>query len=664
MFEGTSDTMTQKTLSSHHLYWLLVSLGSALALHSIHLPIWITVTTAGLGIWRYFIDKKHWALPKLRWLILLTLLICIGLLFSYGSSFGRDASVSLLLIMSGMKLLETKTVRDYILIISIAYFIVASTYVFSQTASTFLLSLIPLTLLTATLVQTSLPQTLNSRLAFKLAGKMLLQSIPLMLVLFVLFPRLPGPIWGISKDAYSGMTGLDDVLELGDVGHLIRNSSVAFRVQFDENIPSANQLYWRGPVLWRQQQNQWLTTESNVPLSHESLMTTGIPIDYTITLEPHNRHWLLLLDMPTKLPDLATLRHDYTAVAKSPVRTRIRYQATSSGQYTLSSELSPQQRKIALAINRDNNLEAISLGQSWAQLPADVIINKALKKFNQEPFVYTLRPPRLSSNAIDDFLFKTQKGFCEHYASSFVFLMRAAGVPARIVTGYQGGEINPNGNYLIVRQSDAHAWAEVWLKNKGWVRIDPTAAVAPERIEQGIEEALTEMDELPIFVRQNATWLKKAYLNWDNINNTWNQWILGYDNKRQLAFLNKLSGEKLSLSDIAISMIVAMLVMMLVTAVLLLTKKQGKPSLVDRQYAQHIKQLKKIGIQPQIGEGSVDFAYRIGGLLPKQAKQAIHIATLYNELKYGPLQNNSQMRQSKQLQLLKQMIQTFHRSKA
>jgi len=213
--------------------------------------------------------------------------------------------------------------------------------------------------------------------------------------------------------------------------------------------------------------------------------------------------------------------------------------------------------------------------------------------------------------------------------------MRAAGVPARIVTGYQGGEINPNGNYLIVRQSDAHAWAEVWLESRGWIRVDPTAAVAPERIEQGIEQAITEMDELPLFVRENTTWLKNAYLNWDNINNNWNQWVLGYDDKKQLDFLSKLSGKDLSMKDVAIGMVIAVLSALLITATLTLARKKQKQSLVERYYANYLKQLNKLGISPRIGEGALDFAQRVGKEQPQQAAQAITIANLYNALNFS-----------------------------
>ncbi len=654
MFSGAGDVMMQKQLSTQHLHWLLISLLTVALLHSVNLPPWITVTAVALGIWRYLLNRKQWALPKMHILIPVMLVICIGLLVSFGNNFGRDASISLFIIMTAMKLLETKTLRDYMLVISIAYFAVASIFIFSQSAITFLLSLIPIILLTTTLIQISLPQTIPSIHSLKLAAKILLQSVPLMLVLFVLFPRLPGPIWGITKDAYSGMTGLNDSIELGDIGNLIQNSSVAFRVQFDEEIPPRNMLYWRGPVLSQQQNNKWLAANDNKQANPASLEPIGAKLNYTMTLEPHNRLWLLLLDMPTTIPKIAGLKQSYSAVAKEPIRTRIRYQAVSSLQYILEKTLDTPKSQIALNIDSDSNPKSFKLAKEWSHLAHEEIINKALRMFNQEAFIYTLRPPRLSNSAIDDFLFNTKKGFCEHYASSFVYLMRAAGIPARIVTGYQGGEVNPNGNYLIVRQSDAHAWAEVWLKDKGWVRIDPTAAVAPERIELGIDQAVTEVDALPIFVRPGAQWLKNAYFSWDNLNNNWNQWILGYDNKKQLEFLEKISGKDLTMTDIAIWMIAIMLTTMLIMAAFLLSKASRKLNPVQRAYAKHIKQLEKYGLIKNPYEGALDFANRAIKVMPNHAAALLEIATLYNALRY-----NKQKMAKQNLQLLKNRIQDF-----
>lgn len=272
--------------------------------------------------------------------------------------------------------------------------------------------------------------------------------------------------------------------------------------------------------------------------------------------------------------------------------------------------------------------------------------------FLEQPFIYTLRPPILREDPIDDFLFNTKRGFCEHYATSFVYLMRAAGVPARIVTGYQGGELNPNGNYLIVRQSDAHAWAEVWLQGQGWVRIDPTAAVSPERIEQGISEALRDNDELPLLARRDFPLLRKAFLNFDSINNSWNQWVLGYDDKKQLEFLNNLTGKKLGFSDLVFWMTGAIVLVMLATSYFLFRQIKAKLNPAQQLYQQYLRKLKRVNLQPNTGEGALDFASRAAQQLPNDQQHILQIASSYNALQYS-----AQYRDGVQPDMLKHLQQ-------
>jgi hypothetical protein len=240
---------------------------------------------------------------------------------------------------------------------------------------------------------------------------------------------------------------------------------------------------------------------------------------------------------------------------------------------------------------------------------------------------------------VDDFLFNTKKGFCEHYATSFAYLMRAAGVPARIVTGYQGGELNPNGNYLIVRQSDAHAWAEVWLEARGWVRVDPTAAVSPERIEQGISEAISETGLLPMMVRPDFPLLRKAFLSWDSVNNGWNQWVLGYDDKTQVEFLNKLSGKNLSLMDLVLWMTIAIATVITITFLALIKTSQRKRSPAQQLYAQYLNKLKRANLQPHRHEGALNFGQRAAQALPNLAQEIMRIAQNYNLLQYSQTPN-------------------------
>lgn len=622
-------------LNKEQLTWLLTSLAVVLATHSPNLPIWIIATSLFFGIWRYLINKNQWPLPKVWQLLPITLLICIGIIFSFKGFFGRDASLSLLVVMCSLKLLETRTLRDYMLVIVLGYFLVGNLFLFNQSIATFLYSIPPLILLTATLINISLHTSQPIQFSLKLASQLLLQAVPVMLILFVLFPRIPGPLWGLPQDANNAMSGLGDSLQFGNISNLTKNSAIAFRVQFKGVIPVNNQLYWRGPVLWHQEDQNWTMTSPNIGLPLEKLTVQGVPMQYAITLEPHNRLWLLMLDMPTMIPQQAKITHDYSVLADKPVRSRIRYEATSFNQYQLGMHLSEREKQLSLQINEGENPRTIQLVKTWAHLSATEKINSALNLYRQQDFFYTLQPPRLDKSPVDDFLFNTKRGFCEHYATSFVYLMRAAGVPARIVTGYQGGEFNPNGNYLIVRQSDAHAWAEVWLQDKGWVRVDPTAAVSPERIEFGISEALNNTDELPIMARKDYPWLKKAYLNWDSVNNGWNQWVLGYDDKKQLDFLKKLTGKNLNLQDMLLWMIGIIVLFMAVTTCFLLKQNKAKLKPAQRLYVEYLNQLKRIGLVPHSSEAALDFAQRAAIVLPHHKQLIIEIAQRYNVLMYS-----------------------------
>ncbi len=627
-----------RLLNPQHLKWLLVSLAVVLATHLTNLPAWVIIASISFGIWRYLLDKYQWKMPTVWVLLPITLIICLGIIVTFKGFFGRDASLSLLVVMCALKLLETKTLRDYMLLIVLAYFLVGNLFLFNQTIATFALSLPPLILLTATLIHISFKNTHQAQsiqFSLKLAAQLLLQAVPVMLILFVLFPRIPGPLWGLPQDANSAMTGLGEDLQFGNISNLTKNSSIAFRVQFKDAVPERNQLYWRGPVLWHQEDRSWTMSSNKIGLQPEVAAVYGSPIQYTMTLEPHNRLWMLMLDMPTLIPQDARLTHDYSVVASKPVRTRLRYDAVSFSNYQLGLKLGERERTLSLQINEGENPKTVQLAKTWRGLTDTDKINSALKRYRQQPFVYSLRPPKLGDNPVDDFLFNTKRGFCEHYATSFVYLMRAAGVPARIVTGYQGGEYNPNGNYFIVRQSDAHAWAEVWLAGRGWIRVDPTAAVSPERIESGIGDALDETDELPLMARSDYPWLKKAYLNWDSVNNGWNQWVLGYDDKKQRDFLKKLSGQNLDLIEMLMWMMGIIAVIVGLTTYFLLSQQKVKSSQAQRLYAQYLKQLKRAGLTPNHGETVLDFARRAAIKLPHQQTLIMDIAARYNMIIYS-----------------------------
>lgn len=649
--------LSKRALSSQHLQFLLFTLAVILAIHSPNLPLWITLTSVGFGVWRYLLDRFKWPMPNVWTLVAINLLIGLGLIITFRHLFGRNASISLLVVMCSLKLLETKTLRDYVLVIIIGYFLVGILFLFSQTITTFLLSIPPLVLLTATLINISLVKARPIPFLLGLSGKMLLQAVPVMLILFVLFPRIPGPLWGIPQDANSGMTGLGDSLQFGNISQLTKSSAIAFRVKFKDAIPDNQQLYWRGPVLWHQYKREWLMPSKNIGMHQESLDVKGDSIAYTITLEPHNRLWLLMLDMPTSIPKIGKRTHDYSVISDEPIRTRVRYDAVSNTKYQLGTTLNERERIMSLQITEGDNPLTVQLAKSWQSFSPAEKINKALNRFRTEPFIYSLSPPILGDDPVDDFLFNTRKGFCEHYASSFVYLMRLTGVPARIVTGYQGGEYNPNGGYLIVRQSDAHAWAEVWLENQGWVRVDPTAAVSPERIEQGISEALIDYYQLPLFARRDYPLLRKAFLNFDSINNGWNQWILGYTDEKQFNLLSQLTGKNITLQDMIMWMMGAIVIVMSVTSYFLFKKVRLTRNLTEKIYQQYLTKLNAIQITPYAYEGAIDFAERTAIALPELKNDIVLIAQLYNTLQYSTFQystveksNDKKMRMLQELQ--------------
>lgn len=653
--------------SMQAIFWLLLSLTITFTLYSFSLENWVPSCFVVFAIWRYLIEKNNWAYPKLWLRLPLTIAAGIAILATYGSLFGRDASVALLAVMISMKLLETITKRDFIVMVVLSYFLTVNILLFTQAIWVFVGILLALTGLTACLISVShqsrqaIINQQNWKAQAKLAGKLLLQATPIMLVLFVLFPRIPGPIWSIPQDAYSGMTGLSDSMEPGNISQLSLSSLIAFRAEFKSAIPANNQLYWRGPVLWHQEGRRWQMTSTTIPLPTESLETSGAATDYTITLEPHNRNWLLLLDLPqmsqNSLPAEASIKHDMQVLSKEPIRTRIRYEGHSYLNYKLGAVLSEHERTLALQLIEDENPKTRKLATKWLKenKSAAEIIDAALTMFRNQLFVYTLAPPLLGKEPVDDFLFNTKRGFCEHYASSFVYLMRAAGVPARIITGYQGGEINPNGNYLIVRQSDAHAWAEVWLQDKGWVRVDPTSAVSPDRIESGIAAALPNSDLLPLLARQDYPILKKLYMNWDAVNNGWNQWVLGYDQDKQLALLKKLIHQDIAWGDIGLILVIALISLMILVSYLLLRNNHIGLNPIKKTYKIFLKKLSKAGINKLANEGVISFGERAAISLPNHSVEILEISALYSSMQYAKRVINDQT----ELNLLKELIKNL-----
>jgi transglutaminase-like putative cysteine protease len=617
---------------------LLISILLIAALpHVMHLPYWATVYILMICFFGWM-TKKQKKLPGKTIRLALVFIAIIGLANSYGTVLGRDAGVSMLVIMLSLKLLEIKSKRDEIVFIFIGYFLVITNFLFSQ-------SILMGTYMFAVVIWNTTVLILLNRVghnvriipSLKTSAIMLGQAIPLMLVLFILFPRIPGPLWSLPKDAHSGVTGLSDSMTPGNISNLIRSDKVAFRVSFKSDIPANELLYWRGPVLSDFNGLSWTSGKKNtsLALAYEPI---GSAITYTVTMEPHNKNWLYAIDLPADAPANSKITSDYLILSNKPVIDRIQYQASSYTSYKADSVLTLHIRYKNLLLPKQSNPRT----REWVNLLKQKYKNKQelvkhiLLTFRNENFTYTLNPPLLYGDTIDSFLFDSRKGFCEHYASSFVFLMRAAGIPARVVTGYQGGEYNEIGNYLIVRQSDAHAWTEIWLQGKGWVRIDPTSAVSPARIENGIDAAIPVRESTGGLIRSDNQLFRNMVLLWDSFDNRWNQWILGYGDTRQLEFLSYLGFKKIDWADMTFWLtIISIIIITIIAIIMRAGKYRNSKDATYIIYQKFCNKLSSCGISRKPYEGPKDFGKRASALRPDLRKQIGNITNQYIALRYG-----------------------------
>ena len=519
----------------------------------------------------------------------------------------------------------------------LAYFLTLTQFFENQSIAVAFTMLGTLLIATAALASLTDAQARATSL-LRLAGVMLLQALPFMLVLFVLFPRISGPLWGLPSDAHSGLTGLSDQMAPGAINNLIQSDAIAFRAKFDGPVPPRQELYWRGPVLARLDGRNW---QAGIQSLGKELFYqphgAGPTYAYAITLEPHNKPWLFALELPTALPAIGTdvvATSDFQLRSRKPVRERVRYELQSQAAVSYA----PENRRVlaeALALPATDNPRTLALGASWqADGGSDrQRLRRAIEFMRAQRFIYTLQPPLMSQHIADEFLFDHKRGFCEHFAASFVVLMRAAGVPARVVTGYQGGERNPVDDTWVIRQSDAHAWAEVWLDGQGWLRVDPTAVSAPARIEQNLAAAVPAGEPLPWLSRSGLDWLHDARFRWWAVSNAWNQWVLGYNPERQRDFLRKLGMSAPDWRSMTATLAVLCGTMLLALAGWMLWRRPRLDP-VERQWHKLSRRLARRGLARHAWEGPQDYARRIAVALPDTATEMHAIAALYAALRY------------------------------
>ncbi len=609
----------------------------SIAPHFRNLPLWVSaIVLLSLG-WRCLQNLgKTRELPK--WLLItLILLGGIGVFAEYWTILGRDAGLALLTVMTSFKFLESQRHRDMLILVFLSYFLIATHFLFSQSILTASLMLATLIVITATLITINKrEESVDPKELLLSSARLVLLSIPLMLILFVLVPRVPGPLWGIGGEQHGGVTGLSSHMSPGKISNLIRSNKVAFRVDFESNIPPQNRLYWRGPVMPLYDGYRWSQMRRQ-SINRFDMIVSEAPVEYTVTLEPNGEHWLLALDIPTRLIPDSIMTEDFQLISKKEINDLMRYSMKSHLAYQVGVNENLKYRELTLKYPDELNPETITLGKSLAERfdRSEDIINEVLTMFREQEFFYTLRPPVLGDNSVDEFLFGTRRGFCEHYAGSFALIMRAAGVPSRVVTGYQGGEYNNVGNYLIVRQSDAHAWAEVWIENKGWLRIDPTAAVSPSRIEQGLDDALA--DERSIFRIQNRNPIfGKILYSWDNMQHGWNDWVINYDQRKQRNFLSKLQLGIENSSDMAFALVFSLVAVTgMFWFIVWYRERPPKPQPCEVLFNRLLKKLSKRGIQKGPAEDTRAFLERVSGRDIPQLDQLANIVELYNRIKYS-----------------------------
>ncbi|HLZ98370.1 MAG TPA: DUF3488 and transglutaminase-like domain-containing protein [Steroidobacteraceae bacterium] len=637
-----ASTAAAERVTFDGLLWISGCLALTLLATIAALPLWITLNVAAAaGIRLILAARGHDAPPRVIRLAIAVL--AVGLLFLQFRTFnGLSAGSALLSLIAGLKLLETRTRRDIYVITMIIYFLSLAALLESESFWLLVYLIGVCWLTTSTLLRlSSSARNREWRGSLRHAGRILAQALPLAIAFWLFFPRFGGPLWQLPDTGGSATSGLSDSMSPGDIDDLAKSDEIAFRVRFkaDSGTPPPEERYWRGPVLHDFDGHSWRRTEA-APALGAGLMFQGPAYRYTVSLEPSRHRWIFVLDWPSQWDaQRAFLTSDYMLMEPNPVSQPLDVAATSYSHVQAAQPLIPDMRSRDTRLPAGRNPRSLRLAQTLRSAHPDDpgYIDAVLAMFHSEPFFYTLTPPRLAADPVDGFLFDTRRGFCGHYASAFATLMRAAGIPARVVTGYQGGTYNRFADYWIVRQSDAHAWDEVWMEGRGWVRIDPTAAIAPERVEHGLTDLVTA-DNAAQFSRwqQRTPWLGDVWLRLDALRLLWRERILSFDQgsqERLLALLHipEPDGQKVALV-LAACLILGM---MWLTWQVRRELKVAPRDPLQRAYARLCRRLRSVGCERMPSEGPEAYAARVSRLRPDLGAQVAALCGEYSSLRYG-----------------------------
>ncbi len=656
------DVRRADALTATQIRWLGAMLLAAQMPLLAHLPLIVALAGMALVALRFLLlrggGRRAAALLQMpSWgLALLALAVALAIRQWYGYFMGREPSIAFLFVLCGIKFLEARARRDGTLLVCLAAFLLITPFVSSQSMFAAAAALPAILVLGGTLdaLERSSAATPNWRASFARTTTLILQGLPIAALMFLMFPRLAGPLWGLPAD-HGARSGLSDTMTPGMFTELTLSDEVAFRVDFDGPVPPPTQRYWRGPVMSRFDGRVWSATLPVLGGVLAPLPGKTKAISYTVMLEPSNQPWLFALDLPASLPReggdadggapspiLLGLTRDQQLLAKGPLSQPVRYTQLSIPRDAFPAT-SWSEARLNLRLPQGNPRSVEFARELRARVPDDrAFVRAVLDHFHNEPFVYTLAAPLLEHEPVDQFLFDVRRGFCEHYASSFVLLLRAAGIPARVVTGYQGGEMNPAGGYMIVRQSDAHAWAEALIDGM-WRRYDPTAAVAPSRIERGLSSALPSYEPVPLLARLDGGWLKDLGLTWDAVNHAWRRHVVDFNYQRQRAMWREFELNRFAPWQVVVGLAaIASLWSFAVLLWLAIRRRRMERALV--LWEDVCRRLARGGLPRQPHEGPLAFVERAAHRWPQFGIALSAIGEAYAKLRYGNLSDPSSER--------------------
>ncbi|NBB93093.1 MAG: DUF3488 domain-containing protein [Gammaproteobacteria bacterium] len=623
--------------------WTIAAFVLSASPHLLAMPPVLSGLVLVAAGWRLLAAQRRWRLPP-GWIrILLSLSAIVLLAISYGGLWGRRAATGLLCLMLGAKMLELFRVRDLRMVASVSLFLVTTQFLFNERLLYIgylmagVLASVCALLAIQRFEQGNQRAPGSERRILREGAMMLLAALPVAAVLFLTFPRLAQPLWGLPDEVMDARTGLSDTMSPGSIAELYADDSPAFRAEFEGGPPPPGDRYWRGPVLWNFDGDTW----------ERAFLPSRTPTDlvppgsndyiYNVQLEPHERRWLFALDYPVTLPENARISLDYQLTARKPITALTQYRMRSNPDPIDMPQLPETLRQLATRLPADRNPRTREMAESLRSRFGDdrELIAHVLDWFRQEPFYYSLETSPLGRHNADEFLFDVRTGFCEYYASAFAVIMRFADIPTRVVTGYQGGYWQSGGEYLLVRNSDAHAWVEVWLEGSGWTRVDPTAAVSPQRIQRGASSIAEGRESL-----FDMAWLRDLRNRYDRLQYLWNAWILGFDAERQQRMMRFLGLPDISRTGMALIMAASLGVIVLVVAWAWLRDPRGSRDPVRRAWLRLLRRVGRRGLAKRPSETPLAWARRVAPALAG-GDRLVEITGLYNDIRYGDRREES-----------------------